>query len=197
MHQDSNTGDTSTLDLLILSCVGIVNRMAYRYCGAVNHHDDFAAVAMLKICEVAAYAQAHTTDPVRYLCAVARNAMIDEYHRLRRLSVTSLDAPLTDGGGLCLADVLAECSSLPAAAPASPERVQALYVALSRLSAHQRAAVLLRAGLPGYGAHSLGEAARVLTSSKNAVQMADGNGRRKLARDAGLREVLGLEEVER
>jgi RNA polymerase sigma factor (sigma-70 family) len=197
MHLYSNTtGETSSLEALILSCVEPVERMAYKYCSNLSNHEDFVSVGMLKVCEVAAsvYAQAYITDPVAYLCGAAQHAMLKEYHRLYRLSVVSLDAPLSPDGsdGFCLYDVVPDRSPSSFVSDSS-ECERALHAALSRLTVRQRAAVRLRAGLSGYGTHSLGETARALCSSAYAVKKADYRGRRNLARDVRLVEVLGVE----
>lgn len=198
MQGYSNTGDTSTLEALIMSCVNPVERMAYKYCGDFSNHDDFVSIGMLKVCEVAAHAQVNAIDPLAYLCKAAQRAMIDEYNRLHRISVVSLDAPLSHDGdrsdGFCLADLLPDRSSSPAATPTSSARARALNGAIRRVSsARQRAALRRWAGLPGYGAHDLEETARSLhTISRKAAQSLCYHGRRNLRLDARLCRVVGV-----
>jgi RNA polymerase sigma factor (sigma-70 family) len=194
MQLDSNTGVGSSLESLILSCVEPVERMAYKYCGHSSNHEDFVSLGILNICEVAQRAQVSASDPSAYLCRVAQNAMIDEYRRLHRLSLVSLDAPLSDESAFTLHDVL---PVLVPAAPAVPvsKRSQALNGAIRRLSsARQRAALRRRYGLPGYGAHTLNETARALrSSSNNAAKLAASRWCRNLQRDPLLcRQVLGV-----
>jgi DNA-directed RNA polymerase specialized sigma24 family protein len=191
MQLYSNTGDGSPLESLILSCVEPVERMAYTYCGDLSNHEDFVSVGMLRVCEVAAHAQAHAIEPCTYLCKAAQYAMIDEYNRLYRPSVLSLDAPLSKDSLLCLHDLVPDGSSVPA--PTFSKRVRVLHGALMRLSARQRAAVRRLAGLPGYGVHTREETARVVRCSPHAAHCLDYHGRRNLRSDVRLCKVLGVE----
>jgi DNA-directed RNA polymerase sigma subunit (sigma70/sigma32) len=108
-------------------------------------------------------------------------------------SIASLDAPLSDNSSLTLIDVL------PAPTPdvsVPSRRTRALNGAMRRLvSSRQRAALRRRYGLPGYGKHTLKETTRSLRTTLPTVDNASRRGLRKLANDARLCKVMGVEVV--
>jgi RNA polymerase sigma factor (sigma-70 family) len=188
---------TPGLNAMIEGCAEKVKRLAKRlacrsYDARVEAEDLFS-IGMLEICEeLAAGRLASMRDPGAYLYRVAYHAMCAELRRVCGEKATSLDVPFTNESGLCLGDVL-EAPAAPAAEVGVSERERALHQAISRLPASQRAAVKHRAGLPGYGAHTLSEAAQALRAKRSAAHSADYRGRRKLAQDEGLRQAVGLE----
>ncbi len=187
MHLHSNTDEcTAVMEALILSCAESVERLAWRYARSVDEHADYVSIGMLRVCEVAARALSRS-QPRGYACAAARNAMIDEYRRLRQVSLVSLDAPLAAQPDSCLAEVLPDPASSPEVLLLAQARQQALYEALARLTARQRLVVWSRFGLAGAM-----EAVRA--SGKRPDSSAGTRALRKLARDAQLREDLDIDE---
>jgi len=184
---------------LVVSCMESVRKLAWKYAdGSYDRFEELVNSGMLGLCEGAAVMPAGCTNPVGYLYKAAQHDMINELQRLHECSTDSLDAPLSDTGDFCLADRLSDRSaSAVVPSPTSRKRLRALQKALLRLPARQRAAVRRRAGLPGYGAHSVEEVGRALrTCSTNAAECLGYRGRHNLARDAWLCEVMGV-EVER
>jgi RNA polymerase sigma factor (sigma-70 family) len=182
---------------LVVECCERVKALARRFARSSSRVDveEFYSIGMLAVCEAAAGKPVFTGNPFNYLCVAAKHAMIDEWRRLHRLDITSLDAPLSSDTTQCLYDVLPSLAPAPAS-PASSQRVQAVNDALSRLSTRQRAAVRRRAGLPGYGAHSLKETAQAVHCSPHEAYMLDYHGRHNLARDARLCAAVDMEVVQ-
>jgi RNA polymerase sigma factor (sigma-70 family) len=180
---------------LVVSCMESVRTLAWKYAdGSYDRFEELVSIGMLGVCEAAASLPADVSHPQGYLCQAVRHDMVDELYRLHVCSTASLDAPLSDSGSFTLHDILPSLA-VAAAAPAS-KRERALHGALMRLSVRQRAVVRRRAGLPGYGVHSPEEIARALhTSSIHAAHCLNNEGRRKLARDVQLCEVMGVEVV--
>jgi DNA-directed RNA polymerase specialized sigma24 family protein len=176
---------------LVLLCSESVKAMAWKFARRSSrvNVDEMYSVGMLAVCEAVPHL-AEGTNPFPYLRTAARYAMIDEYRRMYDCSVVSLDAPLSNDSEMCLVDLLP--SPAPAALAVS-KRSQALHGAMRRLaSARQRAVLRRRYGLPGYGAHSMKEAARSLHTSLGVINNADRRGLRNLRADARLCEVVGV-----
>jgi RNA polymerase sigma factor (sigma-70 family) len=179
---------------LVVSCMERVRTLAWKYAdGSYDRFEELVSIGMLGLCEAAVSLPVAVRHPQGYLCQAARHDMLDELHRLHACSTVSLDAPLSDTSSFTLHDILPSLAAV-ATVPAS-KRERALYDALARLFVRQRAAVRRRAGLPGYGVHSLKEIGRALHASPGAAHCLDQRGRRKLARDARLCEVMGVEVV--
>ena len=193
MQPYSNTGECSSLDDLIVSCSERVRILAWSFARSLScvDVDDMYSVGMLEVCEAAVRA-VDLEEPIGYLYQAARYAMIKEYQRLHRWSTVSLDVPLSNNSDECFVDLLPASSSVSVSSDS--KRVCALHGALQRLPVRQRAVVKRRAGLPGYGTHTPEEAVRALhLSSTDVVHMLDYHGRHKLARDARLCKVMGVE----
>ena len=177
---------------LVVSCMESVRTLAWKYAdGSYDRFEELVSIGMVGVCEAAVSLPAGFPDPQGYLCQAVRHDMIDELHRLHACSTVSLDAPLSESGSFTLHDVLPSLAAV-AVAPAS-KRERALHDALDRLFVRQWAAVRRRAGLPGYGVHSLEEMGRTLHVSPGAAHCLDQRGRHNLRRDAVLCEVMGVE----
>ncbi len=195
MQYHSNT-EGSPLDALILACSETVKAIAWKFARSSSDRrvdvEEFYSIGMVEVCEcVATGRMVNAVNPIAYLCGTARLAMCEEWRRLHVCSIDSLDALLSDEDGFCLADTLSDRSPAPVVVPSKHER--ALHGALTRLSTRQRAAVRRMAGLPGYGTHSRKETARAVRTSPHGAHMLDLLGRHKLANDARLRKVMGVE----
>ncbi len=194
MQYHSNT-EGSPLDALILSCSETVMAIAWSFARSSDGRvdaDDMYSIGMLEVCEaVVAGRGIHSDVPVVYLCKAARYAMIEEWRRLHGWSIASLDVPLSDESSLTLIDVL------PAPTPdvsVSSRRTCALNGAMRRLvSSRQRAVLRRRYGLPGYGLSNMRETARNLHTTVPVVDHASRRGLGKLANDARLCKVMGVE----
>ena len=207
MQQYSNTGGCSPLEGVILSCSEKVKVVAWKFSRLSSRVDreEMYSIGMLAVCEAAASGGlAHAAKPVSYLVGAARFAMIREYRRMqgrdwrRRTlnegwSTESLDARLSTscGSSFSLADLLP--APTPVSVSSDSKRVCALYDALWRLPVRKRVAVERRAGLPGYGAYNREETVQALHITSGTVNTLDYEGRRKLARDAQLCKVMGVE----
>jgi DNA-directed RNA polymerase specialized sigma24 family protein len=193
MQEHSNT-DQSSRDSLILACSEPVRAIAWSFARSASVYvevEEMYSIGMLAVCEAAAADGARTCA---YLIRCGKNAMVNEWRLMGRWSTAvSLDAPNAprSESGTTLRDVL-PAPALPssAATKAAQKRERALYGAVRRLPKRSRAAVRLRHGLPGYGAHNQKEAARALGTTAKAVGGADMWGRRVLSRDARLCKVV-------
>jgi RNA polymerase sigma factor (sigma-70 family) len=182
----------SDVEALIVDCCEKVKAMAWKFVRNASRleFDDMYSIGMLAVCEAAPLLKPDL-NPFPYLLRAAKFAMIDEYRRARGFSSVSLDAPLFDDSDRCLADEIP--ASAPVAAVVS-EQEQAVVDAVLRLpSERQRSVLARRFGLEGYGACNLKETAGQLQTTVAAVEAASLRGRRSLAQDAGLREVVGVE----
>lgn len=187
MHQHCNTGESSR-DALILACDGHIRALAWKYAdGSYEQFEELYSIGTLALCEAVASMPAGFPEPAGYLYKAAQHDMIDELKRLRRLSVVSLDAPLSSDGSYSLADVL---PSPTLVLSSGSKRARAVNDALFHLTARQRAVIRRRHGLAGYGASSLKETASSLHITVNAVDSADRAGLRSLGRDYRLCSVV-------
>jgi len=183
----------SPLDALILACSETVKAIAWKFARSSDGRvdaDDLYSIGMVEVCEAASRA-VDADNPTVYLCKAARYAMIGEWRRVYRWSIASLDAPLSDESSLTLMDVL----PAPTSEVSVPSRrTRALNGAMRRLvSSRQRAALRRRYGLPGYGMHTMKETARNLHTTVPVVDHASRRGLGKLANDARLCKVMGVE----
>jgi RNA polymerase sigma factor (sigma-70 family) len=192
MSVHSNTG-TIPSEALIMACVEPVKRMAYTYCGSQSNYEDFVSIGMVKVCEVVA-SGVMVEYPIAYLCTAARNAMIDEYHRARRLSLVSLDAPVfSDLDALALVDILPSSSPVSSESDGDDHLIDVVEVALCCLNSLRRRRVLrYRYGI-GTGVHTVEEIAKALGLKREAVRKADYHVRGNLRYDVRLRAAVEVE----
>ncbi len=190
--QYHSTTNGSPLDALILSCSETVKAIAWKFARSSDRvdADDMYSIGMVEVCEAASRA-VNADNPIAYLCKAAKLAMIGEWRRVHGWSIASLDAPLSDDSSLTLIDVL------PAPTPdvsVPSRRTRALNGAIRRLSSSRQRAVLRRRyGLSGYGSSNMKETARNLHTTVPVVDHASRRGLGKLAGDARLRKVVGVE----
>jgi DNA-directed RNA polymerase specialized sigma24 family protein len=180
---------------LIVECSETVKAMAWKFARGSSgvDVDDMYSIGMLAVCEAVPFLK-EGLNPFPYLRRAAKNAMIDEWRRIHECSTVSLDAPLSDTGSFTLHDTLPSPDIAVPSLPIPSKRVRALNGAMQRLaSVRQRAVLRRRYGLPGYGVHNEKETMRELHTTQPAIDHARRDGLRKLAGDARLCEVMGVE----
>jgi RNA polymerase sigma factor (sigma-70 family) len=201
----ARSGDKDAKGLLIESLLGYVYGIALQYASKRN-------VDVMDLIQAGNEAVVRHLDEAlkcrnacAFLCVVARYAIISYFieDSIIRVPVgsfgggsrapltVSLLSPLTSDNTFSLVDIIPDNSQT--SAPVASPRVRALNGAIRRLPSRQRAAVRRRAGLPGYGVHSLEEMTHALKSSERAVHGLDYRARQALRSDVLLCKAVGVE----